>query len=249
MVGPLNTIDRTAELLEFFTSAQEPAGGFRVKDVVSSLGYAQSTTSVLLNRLTELGYLRRVRRRFFPTPRLGALGSSYLAHHPEARHLDECLSQIHSATGHLCFLAQINGANIQYITFKPSVEPSQPRPPNGLMRPLAIAASGRALLSQFAPDDARRIIRRNNLELSDQGWWVNESEVMEDLQVIRERGFAKSDPCFTPGLVGIATCLCGGKYAVPYAIGVALPEGISAKGTHLAIRALSKLPPPAIINQ
>lgn len=241
MVKPANTIDRTAELLEFFASEPEPPCGFRVRDVVQALGFAQSTASVLLNRLTELGYLRRACRQYFPTPRIGVLGMGYLENHPGARQLEEWLSQIHEATGHLSFVAQRNGANLQYISFRQSISGGTPAPRNGLMRPLAIAASGRALLSLVAPNDARRVIRRNNSEVMDEGWRVSEDEVMEELRLIRDNGFARSDPFFTPGLTGFATWLATEKDAVPYAIGVAIPADSSAREADLAIRALGEL--------
>lgn len=239
---PANTIDRTAELLEFFASEPEPPCGFRVRDIVQALGYAQSTSSVLLTRLTELGYLRQnEHRQFFATPRLGVMGTSYLDGHPEARRLEEWLHQVHEATGHLSFLAQRNGANLQYISFKPSCHSTEPAPRNGLMRPLAVAGSGRALLSLIAANDARRIIRRNNSEIDDEGWRVNERDVMEELRVIRNKGFARSDPHFTPGLIGFATWLFSGREGVPYAIGIAIPEDSTTKEADLAIRALSDL--------
>lgn len=240
-VKSANTIDRTLELLEFFASEQGPLCGIRVRDVVHSLDFAQSTASVLLNRLAELGYLRRADRHYFPTPRLGVLGNCYLENHPEARELEDYLAQIHDSTGHLCFLAQRNGANLQYISFKKSIVTNYPTPRNGLMRPLAIAASGRALLSLIAAEEARRIIRRNNSETIEQEWRVSEHEVMSDLQLIRDTGFARSDPFFTPGLIGFATWLVTEKDRVPYAIGVAIPAASSSRKAELAIRALADL--------
>lgn len=238
---PANTIDRTAELLEFFASEPDPPCGFRVRDIVHALGFAQSTASVLLHRLEELGYLRHAHRQYFPTPRLGVLGRCYLENHPEACRLEEWLSQVHEATGHLSFLAQRNGPNLQYISFKQSISSGDPAPRNGLMRPLTIAASGRALLSLVATNDARRVIRRNNLEVMDERWRVNEGEVMDDLQIIRDNGFARSDPFFTPGLIGFATWLVADKDGVPYAIGVAIPADSPSREADLAIRALGDL--------
>lgn len=236
-----STVDRTAELLEFFASEPEPPCGFRVQDVVQALGFAQSTASVLLIRLAELGYLRRADRHYFPTPRLGVLGKCYLDNHPDARQLEELLSQINESTGHLSFLAHRNGPNLQYISFKSSMFTRDPAPRNGIMRPLVIAASGRALLSLLNPNDAKLVIRRNNSEGMNKGWWVKESEVMDDLRTIRERGFARSDPLFTPGLIGFASLLVTGNNRIPYAIGVAIPAHSSSKDADSIIRALADL--------
>src|SRR5690606_35115741 len=74
------SIKRTLEVLEFF-DAEHPA--VSVSEISRALGYPQSSTSILLKSLMELGYLHydKVTRTYRPTARVALLGrnvQSYL---------------------------------------------------------------------------------------------------------------------------------------------------------------------------
>lgn len=219
----LTGVSRAITLLELFASC--PTEGLRERDVVSALNYPQSTCSILLKKLVQMGYLRyrQFDRLYLGTPRIGIMGDTFIQSHPATRQLNEWLCEIHTETGHLSFVAQQNGHQLQYIAFKQARSVNGHAPSVGMKRPLAVAASGRVILAFMPPDEAQRIVRRNNSESELIGSQLRESDVLKDLQMIRRNGFACSNPVFTPGLVGYATWLSADEGDVPYAIGIAIP--------------------------
>ncbi len=72
--GGSSSAERTLMILELFSAVRRPLA---VGEVSSLVGIPQSSTSVLLRRLQERGYLHyiRVRRAYLPTPRVLLLGS------------------------------------------------------------------------------------------------------------------------------------------------------------------------------
>ncbi len=219
----LTGVSRALALLELFAGC--PSEGLRERDVVAALNYPQSTCCILLKKLVQMGYLRyrQCDRLYLGTPRIGMMGDTFIQSHPVARQLNEWLGEIHDETGHLSFVAQQNGHELQYIAFKQARSEDGHAPSVGMKRPLAVAASGRVILAFMPPNEAQRIVRRNNSESEFLAGKLRESDVLNELQMIRRNGFARSNPCFTPGLVGYATWLSGGEGDVPFAIGMAIP--------------------------
>jgi len=234
----IKSADRVLEILEYFSSSY--SSGVRIKDICRDLGYPQSSASALLMRLVDLGYLRYdpQARDFHPTPRIGLLGNRYVDSVPSSKHFSECLEQLHSMSGELCFIAQRNGVDLQYIAYRQEQQSQQAVPTPGLTRPLALAATGRAMLASLPTNEVRGILRRNNAESVSSDWVVSETALLEDLQSIRETGYAQSDPQFTPGLIGLATWVSFGENKTPYAIGIAVPVNSECKKRDSSIQAL-----------
>ena len=237
----VKSAERVLELLEYLSGTGE--AGVRLKDVQQALNWPQSSCSMLINRLVELGYLRTLpqERRFVPTLRFALMGSNYLA---QGQHLGDLLSRFEElceTAGNLCFIAQRNGPSLQYIAFKQLGTGEEPAPRVGLMRPLALAASGRVLLSFMPEAEVLGILHRNNAEAPSRQCLIAPGSLMSDLEMIRSEGIAESDPQFTPGLVGFATWLTDQDTQMAYAIGVAVPTRSSKRHRDRAVYALSQI--------
>lgn len=220
----IKSAERVLEIMDFLTNV--PDSGFKVKDLVEVLNYPQSSCSAMLKRLIALGYISYVpeERRFVPTARIGLMGSSFLDRYPATRLLADSVNQLHEMTGDLCFVAQRNGAQLQYISFKQAQYRREPGARVGMTRPLALAATGKVMLSHLPMDEACRILRRNNAEAPAGDCRISETLLQADLMAIREAGVASSDPRFAPGLIGFATAVKADRIGGLYAIGVAVPS-------------------------
>jgi len=237
----IKSAERVLELLEYLSGTG--ASGVRLKDVQQALNWPQSSCSMMINRLADLGYLRAVpqERRFAPTLRIALMGSNYLA---QSQHLNGLLGsfeELCETAGNLCFIAQRNGPSLQYIAFKQMGDSEEPAPPVGLTRPLTLAASGKVLLSFMSDPEVLGILRRNNAEAPSRQCHIAPNSLMSDLDLIRNDGIAESDPQFTPGLVGFATWLTEKDTDMAYAIGVAVPTHNNKRQRDRAIRALSQI--------
>jgi len=238
MIRSLKSAERVLEVLEYFSCVGNT--GLRIKDIERDLKYPQSSCSVLLHRLVDLGYLRYVpqNRKFFPTLRIDFIGESLFGKSTEGKESMSFLEELFEETEHLCFIAQRNGADLQYVAFRRPRKWGGAVPPVGLRRPLTVAASGKVILAFLPQSEVLGVLRRNNAEGVGEVGCPAVGVLMSDLDDIRDERVAKSDPKFTPGLVGFATWLEGKDREVPYAIGVAVPADSSNCRNEQAIRAL-----------
>ena len=98
MANPqVKSATRAIEILEYFKLAQQPRS---MSQIASDLGYPQSSTTVMLKTLVNLGYLNfdRSTRDYFPTPKLTTLGDWIPRVMFGSGQMIDALNDLHSAT-------------------------------------------------------------------------------------------------------------------------------------------------------
>ena len=112
--GSVKSAGCVLRVLEFFDEIQRDA---RVAEVAERLGFPQSSTSILLNCLVELGYMDYLqeRRSFLPSPRVTLLGT-WLDKGPVRNgSLMRMLEELSQKTGDTVIIAARSGIFAQYI--------------------------------------------------------------------------------------------------------------------------------------
>jgi len=213
----VGAIHRGLEILELFAVEQTP---LTVGEVAGKLGYPQSSTSVLLHGLHNLGYLVHDRRArtFYPTVRVTFLGL-WMNHRIFSEgSLLQLMQVLADRSGHVVLLAHRNGIYAQYLHIV-SARVSRVGLKPGLLRPICRAAVGKVLLSALSDEDAVRIARNANAvdSLSPP---VDVYTLLEELRQCRHTGFAYSKGSVTPGSSVIATRLPVDVAGLPLAIGI-----------------------------
>ncbi|WP_336361654.1 IclR family transcriptional regulator [Haladaptatus sp. ZSTT2] len=84
-------------------------------------------------------------------------------------------------------------------------------------------AAGKAILSQFSDERVRDLIARNGLPRATKGTIVDEDELLDDLEAIRERGYSYNNEESTKGLRAVAVPLMAPDRNVLGAFAVAGP--------------------------
>ncbi|NYT35243.1 hypothetical protein ERD78_00010 [Allopusillimonas soli] len=214
----VGVVHRGLEILELFAVEQCP---LTVNEISLKLGYPQSSTSVLLHGLHNLGYLihDRHNRTFYPTVRVTFLGMwmhNRLFHEGSFLQLMESLAKI---TGHVVLLAIRNGLYAQYMHIV-SARSSRVGLKPGLMRPICRAAVGKVLLSAMNDQEISRIARNANAMDVSLAPPVDIEKLLEEIAICRSTGFAYSEENVTPGSSVIATRVPVDVAGVPLAIGV-----------------------------
>lgn len=214
----VGAIHRALEILELFAVEQTPLG---VGDVSSKLGYPQSSTSVLLHGLTDLGYLVHDRRArtFYPTVRVTFLGvwlQHRILHHGSLLQFMETLA---SKSGHVVLLAMRNGLHAQYMHIV-SARSSRVGLKPGLLRPICRAAVGKVLLSVNHDDEILRIARNANAIDTHLAPPIDPDALLAEIQDCRRTGFAFSNGNVTRGSSVIATRVPVDVAGATLAIGV-----------------------------
>jgi len=215
---PVGAIHRALEILELFAVEQAPLG---VGEISAKLGYPQSSTSVLLHGLADLGYLVNDRRArtFYPTVRVTFLGM-WLQHRIlNHSSLLQFMESLACKSGHVALLAMQNGLHAQYVHIV-SARSSRVGLKPGLLRPICRAAVGKVLLATKDDEEIRRIVRNVNAIETPLAPPVDAEALLAEISECRRTGFAFSFGKVTPGSSVIATRVPVDVAGAPIAIGV-----------------------------
>jgi DNA-binding IclR family transcriptional regulator len=161
-VSPIKSAVRVLEVLEYFRQHRRPAS---LKDIAQQLDYPQSSATVLLKNLSELGYVSydRSARTYFPTLKVASLGD-WISHQLFGQgEIFEAMRDLHSATGETVSIALQNDVYIQYIRVIQSVHPLRFYTQEGSQRPLTLSATGWLLLSTHSDAMVEKLVRRANI--------------------------------------------------------------------------------------
>lgn len=215
---PVGSLHRSLEVLELFAVEQRP---LTVGEVAERLGYPQSSTSVMLHGLSDLGYLLHDRhaRTFLPTLRVSFLGmwvhQSVLAQGS----LLDFMEGLASRSGHVAMLGMQNGMHAQYIhivaarTSRVGLKP-------GLLRPICRSAVGKVLLSTMDDEQVLRIVRNVNATDVDFATPVDGKALLAEIEECRRTGFAFSVDTVTQGSSVIAARVPVDVGGQPLAVGI-----------------------------
>ena len=215
---PVGSLHRSLEVLELFAVEQRP---LTVGEVAERLGYPQSSTSVLLHGLSDLGYLQHDRhaRTFLPTLRVSFLGmwvhESVLAQGS----LLDFMEGLASRSGHVAMLGTQNGIHAQYIHII-SARTSRVGLKPGLLRPICRSAVGKVLLSTMDDEEVLRIVRNVNAIDVDFPAPVDGRALLKEIEECRRTGFAFSVDSVTQGSSVIAARVPADVGGQPLAVGI-----------------------------
>lgn len=202
------SIKRTLEVLEYFDAEHTAVS---VTEVSRAFGYPQSSTSILLRSLADLGYLHydKLSRSYRPTARVALLGRGVQAYLFGDGSVMAALEEISHRTGEMVILAAPAGIVVQYIHVIPATNPVRMHLRTGAVRPMIGSAAGHLFLSAM-PDDRLQaeIDRLSELQAET---LIGHDELMRQIRRIRRTGYAISTNTVTPG-GGIVAILLPGEY-------------------------------------
>lgn len=202
------SIKRTLEVLEYF-DPEHPA--VSVSEISRTLGYPQSSTSILLKSLRELGYLYydKASRSYRPTARVALLGRGVQAHLFGDGSVMSALEEIGQKTGETVILAAPEGIVVRYIYVIPATNPMRMHLRSGAVRPIIGSAVGHLFLSALPNDELAEEIKR--LHQVQAETLIGDDELMRQIRRIRRCGHSLSTHTVTPG-GGIVAILLPGEY-------------------------------------
>jgi DNA-binding IclR family transcriptional regulator len=215
---PVGSLHRSLEVLELFTVEQRP---LTVGEVAQRLGYPQSSTSVLLHGLADLGYLQHDRhaRTFLPTLRVSFLGMWLHQRVLTQGNLLDFMEMLASRSGHVAMLAMQNGLYAQYIHIV-AARSSRVGLKPGLLRPICRSAVGKVLLSTMDDDQVLRIVRNANATDVEFPSPVDGKALLGEIAECRRTGFGYSVDSVTKGSSVIAVRVPVDAGGQPLAVGI-----------------------------
>ena len=211
------SIKRTLEVLEYFDADHLAVS---VSEISRALGYPQSSTSILLRSLAELGYLHydKPNRSYRPTARVALLGRGVQSYLFGNGSVMAALEEVSQRTGELVILAAPAGIVVQYIHVIPATNPIRMHLRTGAVRPMIGSAAGHLFLSAHSDDELVEEIAR--LDVTHGEHLIGRDELTKQIRRIRRRGYAISTNTVTPGGGIVAMLLPGQFNGTPLAIGI-----------------------------
>jgi IclR family transcriptional regulator, acetate operon repressor len=219
MNATVKSAARVIEVFEYFDRIRRAA---TVTEVARALGYPQSSTSVLLRSLVELGYLEQDegRRSYLPTPRVTLLGSWIEPLLAPGGEIMRLMDELGEQTGETIFLGVPSGDAVRYIHVVQATNAMRLHVGNGTVRPMAISGMGRLFMSRMEEARVRRIVERYNAELAGEEGRLTLAAVRRDIASIRAEGCVPSFDRVTQGAGGISVLLPVAPHGVPMAVAI-----------------------------
>ncbi|MES2289086.1 MAG: helix-turn-helix domain-containing protein [Pseudomonadota bacterium] len=189
---------RVLEILEYFDDLQRQS---TVMEIADALGYPQSSTSALLRSLVSLGYLNydAFARTYITSSRVALLGSWVNSDFFAEGTIISMMKELNERTGDTVVLAVRNGLHIQYIHVIQATSPARLHMTLGTVRPIAASGAGFAFLSTMTDNEITRLVMRINAEAEEGQELIKVRDLLEEIAVIRRKGYAFTCDMVTRG--------------------------------------------------
>lgn len=221
--SPVKSAMRTLAILELFRERQSPLS---VAEIADAIPMPQSSTSVLLRSLVALNYLeyRASTRRFSPTYRVTLLGDWIQQSRFGGHAITDVMTTLRDETGESVLLGLQTGPRMQYVHIVPAPQSVQLAIKVGEMRPMTRSALGQILLSRMPNAQIRAILRRNNADEPNAAMRMKERAFLDEMEVVRARGFSESRERMTPGANTLAMIAPSREDGALLALGIGGPS-------------------------
>jgi IclR family pca regulon transcriptional regulator len=185
----------------------------------------RSVVRRLMLTLCEQGYARTDGKLFFLTPRVLALGLSYLDSLPFWRYAQPALEQLRSEVHESCSLAVLDRHEIVYVLRIPSRRILATNLSVGSRLPAHVVSLGHVLLAHLDEQALADYVNSAELTPCTPRSITKAPALRKALQSVRHDGYAWVDGHLDPAIAGIAVPLRDGAGKVLAAINVNLISG------------------------
>ncbi|HTU79392.1 MAG TPA: IclR family transcriptional regulator [Solirubrobacteraceae bacterium] len=236
------SLERGLAVLGCFTPKRPLLG---IAELADELGMSRSTTHRYAITLVALGYLEQdASRKYRLGLRVTDLGMAALGATGLREHAHPYLQELRDRTSYTTSLGVLEGAEVVYVDRLRSYRRAQAkldldlRP--GSRVPAHCTAMGKLLIANLHEPELRDLLSNARLTRRAANTITSKAKLREQLDEIRELGFAASDQELAPGLLAIAApvrdetreCVAAVSIAAPCSV-ISLDEFADALGPHL----------------
>ncbi|MBY4596896.1 IclR family transcriptional regulator [Ottowia caeni] len=213
---------RAMELLEFFAEVRRPS---TIKEISQSLGYPQSSTSVLLRDLTEAGWYDHDERTGMYTPSVRVLltaewiGDQLFSE----QSLMRLLEGVHRETEHTVMVGMQQGLHVRYLHVLQATRPNRFTAKTGSLRPLFRSATGKMLLTLKTEREVALLLRRVNATEPDPNLVLSLEDVLREREACRSKGYALSLGTSVAGASALAILIPVPRHTKPMTLSIGGP--------------------------
>lgn len=222
----MNPLSKVFAVLE--KVVQEQDKGVAYSEIVADLELPKSTVHRVLKDLLDLGYINYnpENKRYFGSLHLAALGAEVMSHFKLRDHLRPYLLEMHRETQHTTNMGIIDGTMGVFLDKIESRDFGiKLFSEIGKTFPLHCTGLGKALLA-FSPDDTVSGILRHSLEPLTEKTITDPEQFLQELDQVKERGYAVDNEEITRGIVCVAAPVFGLRDELVCAISLTFPAYI-----------------------
>lgn len=202
----VKSAQRVLELIEFFAEWRRPAS---VNEICQSLGYPQSSTSMLMKSLKESGYFDHDPRTgmYVPNVRLAVATAWIQAQLFSEQSLLRLMESVLAQCGHTVMIGEQQGLHLRYLHVLQSTRNGRFLARSGALRSLFKSAAGKMILTTKTQREVAQLLRRANGLASDPTMRSELEPLERELDGIRQAGYAVSMGTSMPGAAAVAILL------------------------------------------
>ena len=230
---PAPAVTKAIKILSLLAARQEP---LTLSAIAKGIGAAKSSTSGICAALVANDLIRKQNGGFALGPRLAELGGAYRASFDEVRQFHQYCAESKALRNELVRLAMLDGTEVLYLARHEGHTPLRLAANVGDRLPAASTAVGHAMLSLMSNDEVRaRFSAPAAFPILTERSTSSIVELLQKLELTRERGYAVDNGEIRPGIVGFAVPVPRGGNEQPLAIGVSLIAAAAHDESHTTV--------------
>jgi DNA-binding IclR family transcriptional regulator len=196
---------RTMALLEVFAKEKRE---LTKSEVARLLNLPESSSSDLLNTLSDIGYLTRSpKRRYYPTARLLATATEIAEYDALGTFGAEATGVLAERAGETAAFAVLAGARVKVIAAAQGTEPLRFVLTVGDTYTIHATAIGKAILGAMSMDEALGILKLEPLQKRTETTKTNYAEILSEVKTHQQLGWYQS---IEEGTVGVSSMAVSG---------------------------------------
>jgi len=214
-------VTRAAGILRLLAeNGGRPAGP---SELARRLGLPKSSIANISGALTAAGLLRRVGTGFVLGRALAELGEAYMATVDEVQEFYELCRELGSASEETVQLAILDGVEMTYLARQDGQQPVRLTSQIGRRLAASHTATGKAALATLDDEEVLRRFEGRPLSVMTSRSHPTVEALLDDLAVVRRRGYAIDDEETVEGVVCYGVSIRGRRAGEgPYAASITL---------------------------
>ena len=214
-------VTRAAAILDVLAeSTVVPAGP---SELARRLGLPKSSIANICAALADAGLIRRVGTGFALGRKLAELGGAYLTSVDLVQEFYEVCVELPAGSEETVQLAVLDGVEMTYLARHDGKQPVRLTSQIGRRLPASVTATGKAALASIDEAEVRRRYDGRELPVLTARSLGTLDALLDDLAVVRERGYAMDDEETVEGVVCFGVAIPGRRPGDgPYAASITL---------------------------
>ena len=215
-------LDRALAVIESVLKARSAA---TLTEIAGTTGLPIATVHRIVGQLEGRGLLKRAlgSRKLLPGPRLVALGAQILEASIVGDRGHLVLEALAKQIEEHCHIGIISGQDVLYVDSARSGQPARLHFEPGKRAPVYCTSIGKVFLASLPPTALGEFVDLIDFKPFTSRTIRTRTALLQDVDRVRERGWASSNEEFTPGVIGCAVPIHANSGEFIAGLGVSVP--------------------------